>query len=672
VYGGLQDNGSWRGPAEIRVVAGIRNLHWQEVGFGDGFDTLPDPENDRAGYAMSQGGYLFRYDLDTGEQRIIRPAPHGDDVDLRFNWNAGIEQDPFDPATVYYGSQYVHKSTDRGNRWSVISPDLTSNDPAMQTFRQSGGLTSDVTAAENYTSIVTIAASRLQQGVLWVGTDDGRVHVTRDGGNRWARIDERARGVPAGAWVPMIAPSPHDAGTAFVVFDDHRRSNMNTYAFRVTDFGRRWERLVTDDLAGYALSILQDPEDPDLLFLGTEFGLFFSTDGGGNWTRFKAGVPTVSVMDMAIQERESDLVLGTHGRSVFVIDDYSGLRGLGTGDFDERLKILSVTDGQRYSANPTASTRFTGSGEYRGPNEPYGVMVTFMASGNDLPHPDPDLERERRIGLREQAGDPGSSDDSGKDDKPPRVTVKVSDTAGEVIRTFRQPVHQGINRITWNMRRDGVRPPPGPDRHDTEDGLPAGPEVPPGAYTITVALGEVEATAAATTRPDPRVGFSRADYEAGYAAQLELLKLEEASVTALERIDSARSDTSTIKALLGKQPEAAADEGLKALQQQASDTLERLDALEKRFRSLPETRGIVYRGDQANTRIQTAQFYAGTTTGSPTPTGAAYAEIARRALDEALAAVNAFMTGELAAFRAAVEAAGIGLLAPADPVGIRE
>jgi photosystem II stability/assembly factor-like uncharacterized protein len=358
IYGGLQDNGSWRGPSEVWENGGIRNLHWQEVGFGDGFDTRPDPENSRRGYVMSQGGNLSRWDLDTGEQRLIRPDPQPIEADLRFNWSAGLAQDPFDPATIYYGSQFLHKSTDRGNSWTVISPDLTSNNPEFQTFRNSGGLTPDVTAAENYTTIISVAASPLEQGLIWVGTDDGRIHVTRDGGENWTRIDGKARGVNPGAWVPMITASPHQAGTAFVVFDDHRRSDMQPYLYRTDNYGSSWTSLVTEEVSGYALSVLQDHVDPDLLFLGTEFGLYVSNNGGDNWTKFTAGVPTVSVMDMAIQQRENDLVLGTHGRSLFVLDDYSALRGLDSDTFKERLKILSATPGQQYVARATPSTRF--------------------------------------------------------------------------------------------------------------------------------------------------------------------------------------------------------------------------------------------------------------------------------------------------------------------------
>ena len=230
IYGGLQDNGTFRGPSEVWENGGIKNLHWQEIGFGDGFDASPDPEDSTRGYAMSQGGNLFRWDLRTGVFQMIRPnapkADDGSDIELRFNWNAGFAQDPFDTATIYYGSQLLHKSTDRGRSWSVISGDLTTNNPDWQLYKETGGLTSDVTAAEFNTSITAVAPSALKEGVIWVGSDDGLVHVTRDGGASWTSIANRARGVPRNSWVPHIEPSPHDASVAFVVFDDHRRSNM--------------------------------------------------------------------------------------------------------------------------------------------------------------------------------------------------------------------------------------------------------------------------------------------------------------------------------------------------------------------------------------------------------------------------------------------------------------
>jgi photosystem II stability/assembly factor-like uncharacterized protein len=663
VYGGLQDNGSWRGPAEVWEGAGIRNLHWREVGFGDGFDTLPDPQDASRGYVMSQGGYLFTWNLASGEQAMIRPAPPEPGVELRFNWNAALAQDPFDPATIYYGSQYVHKSTDRGASWTVISGDLTSNNPEWQTYKESGGLTYDVTAAENFTTIVSIAPSPLEAGTLWVGTDDGRVHLTRDGGQSWTRIDERARGVPAGSWVPMIAASPHDAASAFVVFDNHRRGDMKPYAFRVGDHGRSWENLVGEVISGYALSILQDPVDPELLFLGTEFGLYISTDGGEQWFRFTAGLPTVSVMDMAIQPRESDLVLGTHGRSVYVLDDYSALRGIGDALPGDRLRLLTVTPGQQYANSPTTSTRFTGSGEFRGSNEPYGALVTFAASGNDLPHPDAETERRRAVAA---AGGNGDAKD-GKAD-PAKIEMTVRDASGQVVRRQKFPVQQGVNRIVWDMRRDGVRPPPGPETPSLEDGLPGGPEVPPGDYTIELSLTakdeeRVTSTGQARVLGDPRSSIPPAERERRYQALLTLQTLAESAVTSIEQIVRARSDTDTVINLIDqrKQPGAEPDETLLALSDQADMIHKRLNELEALFRVPPKTKGITYDDDKVLNRIGMAQYYVGSRHAAPSTTAAQYVAVAEQSLDEAQAVWNDFLAGELADFGRAVQAAGIGL-----------
>jgi hypothetical protein len=672
IYGGLQDNGSWRGPSEIRETAGIRNFHWREVGFGDGFDTLPDPENSRQGYVMSQGGNLSSWNLDTGEQRLIRPMPPSPDIELRFNWNAAIAQDPFDPATIYYGSQFVHKSTDRGLSWTVISDDLTSNNPEWQTYKESGGLTYDVTAAENFTTIVSIAPSPLEAGTIWVGTDDGRIHITRDGGRNWSRIDQRARGVPAGTWVPMIAPSPHDPGTAFVVFDNHRRSDMNPYVYRVSGHGRDWDSLITDEISGYALSILQDHADPELLFLGTEFGLFFSSNGGDDWTRFTAGVPTVSVMDMAIQERENDLVLGTHGRSVYVLDDYSALRGLDPAAFSQRLKILSVTPGQQYDASPSPSTRFTGSGEFRAQNEPYGVMVTFMASGDDLPHPDEAAERKRRIEQRTLA--PAKSKEAGdeKENGKTRISMTVRDASGEVVRHKKYPVTQGINRIVWGTERNGVRPMPGNEPAPSEDFLPGASWVPPGEYELTLSLASADGEPRETTRrvqvlADPRSGFSLQAREENYQAHLQLLELQEAAVASVERIVHSREDVNTVKEIITKMqlPGEEIDDRLNTLGEHAARIEKDLNSLESRFRTPPRTKGIPYDDDKVISQIGRAIAYVSSTYDAPSSTALLQIELARNALAEAVAELDRFMANDLAQFSRAVSDAGIGLFSRA-------
>ncbi len=675
IYGGMQDNGSWRGPAEVWENGGIRNLHWQELGFGDGFDSMPDPENSRRGYAMSQGGSLYTWNLDTGEQRLIKPASPDTDNELRFNWNAGLAQDPFDSATIYYGSQFLHKSTDRGATWTVISEDLTSDHPDRQTYRESGGVTYDVTAAENYTTIVSVAPSPVEQGTIWVGTDDGRVHVTRDGGESWSRIDGGAKGDHQGAWVPMIAASPHDAGTAFVVFDDHRRSDMEPYIFRVEDFGKKWESLVTGNLSGYALSVLQDPVDPNLLFLGTEFGLFISVDGGESWTRFTTGVPTVSVMDMAIQERENDLVLGTHGRSAYVLDDFSALRNLKESHFDQRLKILSATPGQQYDAGQTPSTRFPGSGEFRAKNEPYGVMLTFMASGDDLPHPDKDIERKRKISKRAQSAGASNEESESSEDKPVKVELTVRDENENLIRKQKYPVHQGINRITWGLEHDGIRPMPGLKPHKLEDGLPGGPQVPPGQYRITLSFNSADSDPVkdsinVTVLADPRSSITADNRRKNFETQLALQELAKTAVTAVERIAQARTDVKTAEKLISARKDENGEEMLKELGEQAEDIKKGLDELEKRFRVPLKTKGYVYDDDKVINQIASAQYYVGSTWDAPTATAEIYINQAQVALDVARDALNHFMNEEAAAFGRALDNAGIGLFSPHPPLQV--
>jgi len=664
VYGGLQDNGSWRGPTEVWENGGIRNLHWQEVSFGDGFDARPMPDDATRGYSMSQGGNLRRWDLNTGEQKNIAPNTEDPDLELRFNWSAALAQDPFDADTIYYGSQFVHKSTDRGDSWTIISPDLTTNNPEHQTYRESGGLTFDVTAAENYTTLVSLAASPLEQGVIWSGSDDGRVHITRDGGANWESIEGRApRRAPKGAWVPMIEPSPHDAGTAFVVLDDHRRSNMGTYVYKVENYGRKWTSIVTKDISGYALSIKQDPIDPNLLFLGTEFGLYVSTNAGKDWTKWTAGVPTTSVMDLAIQERESDLVLGTHGRSIFVIDDYSGLRGLGDKGLNERLQLLSLSEGTQYLVGQTPSTRFTGDGHFRADNQPYGVMVTFAMSGDDLKHPDPEAERTRGIAKRAAA-----TEDDGKSAAPEKIKVSVATAAGDVVRTFTSDVHQGINRIVWNTRADGAKPLSGNGRPDAD--LPSGFLVPPGNYTVTLSYGDDSVSGTARVTADPRVNLTQADYEAGFAVRSHLIALQNASREALGRVLDAAKEIGTIEALAKKAKEANDSEDLSAFMEELKAAKDRTKELEGLFRQAEKVQGFKRDPKKVEAIIGDAFSYSGGVPGrasEPMQIAIAHAE---RALASAVAEVNAFFAQDAAAIRARVKALDLNHLSTGAPISL--
>ncbi|MEM6899649.1 MAG: hypothetical protein AAF583_07770 [Pseudomonadota bacterium] len=649
ILGGLQDNGSWRGPSEVFENGGIRNFHWQEVAFGDGFDTIADPQNNRRGYAMSQGGVLYRWDLDVGESRLIKPN-RVPGVDLRFNWNSGFALDPFDPSTIYLGSQFVHKSTDRGLTWQAISGDLTTNNPDTQTFTTSGGLTPDVTAAENYNSITMIVPSGIEQGVIWVGTDDGRIHVTRDGGASWSSVEGRVRGGPDNPWVSTIFASPHDASVAYVTLDNHRNGDMGTYVYRVSNYGRNWQSITTDDVNGYAASILQDAEDPDLLFLGTEFGLYVSLNGGRSWTKWTEGVPTVQIADIVQQTRESDIILGTHGRAAFVIEDVSALRGLSANAFNQRFQLLDVSDAQQYRPSQTPSTRFPGSGEFRADNAPYGAMITFVASGTDLPHPDEIAERERKIAARTNATDEEDAPET------PKLTVEVRDSSGALIRTFKSDIHQGINRVMWDLSRDGLMPIDADDA--PEDGtLPAGREVIPGTYQISVSFEGASASGETTIAADPRSPYSAEDRLANDVFRGEVQAMQSRMNNALLQINAARRDIASIETLISEKKRLQSVDGedeahpLNVLSEQAGDLKTALDDSEKRFRVPDETKGIVFDADKAGSLIGFADFY--TASSYDAPSAAARAELAeaRATLDAAISDLNTILGRDLVAFR---------------------
>ena len=662
VYGGMQDNGSWRGPSSVWQDGGIRNFHWRELYYGDGFDTLPDPADSMQGYAMSQEGHLGRWNLRTGVTQEIRPVgPEG--VKLRFNWNAGIAQDPFRGGTIYFGSQFVHRSDDRGDTWRIISPDLTTNNPEWQKQDESGGLTLDVTGAENFTTITAIAPSPLADGLLWVGTDDGRLHVTRDGGEAWTSVENNLPGVPEHTWIPHVAPSPHDPETCFVVLENHRRSDWTPYVFRTRDLGKTFTSLATDDLWGYALVIEQDPVNPELLYLGTEFGLYLSLNGGKGWFRWTHGVPTVSVMDLTIHPREHDLVLGTHGRSAFIIDDASPLREV-AGAKGKPLHLFDVAPAVQYTSSRAPSTRSAGTAVFRGENRPYGALITFWVEGDDLPHPDPAKERTRqdRIG--------------GKEGEAPKAKIEIKDGDGNPVRVFETPVTRGLNRTVWPLRRDAFKNASGGGRRGGRRGG-AGPEVLPGDYRVKVAFGDHTAETAVTVLPDPRVQISSADRRAKYEAILAAGRLQERAAEAMKRITQVKEDLDLVIARLGDTGNAAvSDETGKASDREDSGTplLDRakalkasLDAIERRFRvssdkqDIPPGRGVLrdIRG-----------AYRGLSATKAAPTEAQYLKLQRAeaALDAVIEILNDYLEKQVGPFRKALCERGVPLFRTAEPM----
>ena len=345
VYGGMQDNGNWSGPGYTWKRGGIRTLYWQYLVGGDGFDISPDLDNSRFGYGSSQNGNLYRYDKLTGYYVSIQPpAAPNHKKRLRFNWNAGFAKDPYDMNKAYYGSQFVHVTHDKGANWEIISPDLTTNNPEHQKADY-GGLTLDVSGAEMYNSILTIAPSPIDKKTIWVGTDDGQVQLTTDDGKTWLNITSQLKGMPEEGWISKIMASPYNKSTAWLVVNNYRKGDYAPYLFKTENFGKTWKRLADENkVKGYALSFIQDPVEPNLLFLGTENGLWISLDEGATWTQFKNGFPSVSTMDLIIQEPESALIIGTFGRAIWVLDDLLSLREIAAKRLKSSITALPMND----------------------------------------------------------------------------------------------------------------------------------------------------------------------------------------------------------------------------------------------------------------------------------------------------------------------------------------
>ena len=387
LYGGLQDNGSFAGPSSIWRSGGIRNSDWQELLFGDGFDVMPRRDSSRYCFAMSQGGELSYVDRQTGFFKYLKPV-HPDGIPLRWNWNAGLAQDPFHDGGIYFGSQFLHYSPDYGQTWNLISPDLTTNDTSKLHQDQSGGLTLDATNAENYCTIIAIAPSPAQQGLIWVGTDDGNLQLTRDGGRTWENLAGRLPDCPKGAWIPQIEVSAKNAGEAFVVVNNYRQNDWEPYLYHTTDFGRKWKRLANaKNITGFCLSVVQDTEVPNLLFLGTDQGLYFSLDYGAIWMHWpqpdrlrpgeQAIFPNVPVQDMKIHPRDGDLVIATFGRAIWVLDNIEPLRAMARDPelFDRSFRLFKPQTAYLAAWRSYDGTRFSADAIYAGENKSTSAKI---------------------------------------------------------------------------------------------------------------------------------------------------------------------------------------------------------------------------------------------------------------------------------------------------------
>lgn len=375
VYGGLQDNGSWFGPSQ--KAGGITNADWESTFGGDGFYSFRHPEDNNIIFSEYQGGNLVRYSKKSGQAKNIRPFPKQGEEKYRFNWNAPIHQSPNNTDRMYFGAQYLFVTQDMGDSWKSISPDLTTDDPEKQKQHLSGGLSVDNSTAENHCTIYAIAESRVDEKIIWVGTDDGNLQVTSDGGSLWKKTNVNIPDLPQNTWVTGIETSHFDAKTAYVTFDDHRRGNQQPYIYKTTDLGETWTSLVTEEIEGYALSVREDTEKSNLLFLGTEFGLFISIDGGKSWAHFENNMPKAGVRDMVVHPRDNALVMATHGRGVIILDDITPLRQLAQEMLSSSFQFLKTAPTVLRDPG-SGGAWFGGSGNFVGDNPSTAAQIVYF------------------------------------------------------------------------------------------------------------------------------------------------------------------------------------------------------------------------------------------------------------------------------------------------------
>ncbi len=503
VYCGLQDNGVWGGPSASLDTQGIINCDWFMVGYGDGFYVQVDPSDHNIIYANSQMNGLYRYDMRIKSGKTIKPIASLIDPPYRFNWNSPIHISPHDPKTVYTGGNYLFKTTDGGHSWEIISRDLSTNDPEKQ--KDSGGpITWDNTGAEIHCTIITIAESPVRKGVIWCGTDDGNVHVTRDGGKTWENVVKNIPGLPSNTWCSRIEASHFEEGTAYAAFDGHRHDDYSTYLYKTTDYGKTWSSLKGNLPFGWIHVVREDLKNRNLLYAGTEFGIYTSLDGGNTWFSLRNNLPTVAVRDIAVHPRENDLIIGTHGRGIWILDDIAPLQEMNPEVFGADYHLIGL--------RPVTLYEMSSSGEpssfpvYAGKNPDYGMVLYAY--------------------FKE------------KPSERPKIVIK--DSQGNQVHEFSLLTKEGIHRQVWNMQfvpetKDGklVKP--------SGMGFVALPLIFPGEYSVEMTTGGNIATRKMMVHPDPRFSLDKDKKQSQVEAQAEIIVISKKmglAVTATNRIQS--------------------------------------------------------------------------------------------------------------------------------------
>ncbi len=499
IYGGLQDNGSWYGPSSSS--GGIQARDWNSVGYGDGFRVLKHPTKNIIYSEMQGADNVWRYDVDNKRVKTIEPLPQKGYPKLRFNWNAPMAISTHQPDRFYMGSQFLHKSEDMGNTWEIISPDLTTNNPLKQNQEHSGGLSKDNSGAENHTTIFTIAESTLDEHIIWVGTDDGNVQITKDGGKTWENTSQNIPNLPEGIWTYHIEPSVFNKGTAYVVFDGHTMNDMKPYAYKTTDFGKTWTNIITDDVIGFVRNIQEDYVNPDLLFLGTEFGLYITINGGESWSKFTNNMPAVAVHFIDLQKKTNDLVMGTHGRGVIIIDDISPLREINKEMLAKKVHF--------FKPKPTIINE---EGSFSGS---FGRETQFIGS-----NPTKSAQIKYHLNRRHTFG---------------KMTLEIQDEKGTTISKLGPGKSKGINIVNWNYR---LKQPKVAKGKTFSFGGFTSPLVKAGTYTVVLKKGKDTYTSKIDLIYDPNSKLTSSDRAFKHNTIMKMYNMSEALAYMVYELDA--------------------------------------------------------------------------------------------------------------------------------------